>query len=185
MMQIEHYHPPLHVCSHVHDLSHLDPFQFEVSSAKVPRPLRINVRFTNHCFSEAFDPAKHPADEFRIMDGSRRRAFCPSRYALSHLLAGLIRGFAHTSTRVHETASRRNWMYAATVEVPVAGTLYQVFFDIRRTIPERRRMQDLDMVVESAYPFDPERPEPNILGRVNFLLLAGSLYIGKPVTTRR
>jgi hypothetical protein len=52
-------------------------------------------------------------------------------------------------------------------------------------MPERRRLQDLDMVVESAYPADPGRPEPNILGRVSFLLLAGSLYTGKPVTTRR
>jgi hypothetical protein len=76
-------------------------------------------------------------------------------------------------------------MYAATVEIPVAGTRYQIFFELRRAVPERRRLQDLDMVVESAYPADPSRPEPNILGRVNFLLLVGSVSVGKPVTTRR
>lgn len=184
-MPIEHYHAPLHIHGQVYDLSHLDPFQFEANSVKVPRPLRINVRFTTHCFSEAFDPARHSADEPAIMDGQRRRAFCPDRYALSPRLPDLIRRLANPGARVHETAARRNWMYGATVEIPVAGTRYQIFFELRRTVPERRRLQDLDMVVESAYPADPSRPEPNILGRVNFLLLAGSVYVGKPVTTRR
>ena len=127
-MSVEHYHPPLRLRGQVYDLSHLDPFQFEASSAKVPRPLRINVRFTTHCFSQAFDPARHPTDEPPIMDGQRRRAFCPDRYALSPRLPTLIRGLANPSARVHETAARRNWMYAAIVEVPVAGTRYQVFF---------------------------------------------------------
>lgn len=181
----EHYFPPLSVRGQRHDLSHLEPFQFEATSVKVPRPLRINVRFTNHCFSEAFDPAKHPADEPVILDGRKRRAFCADRYALSRHLPALIRGLAQPGARVHETASRRNWMYAAIVEIPVAGTRYQIFFDLRRTVPERRRLQDLDMVVESAYPADPARPAPNILGRVSFLLLAGSVYLGRPVTTRR
>jgi hypothetical protein len=76
-------------------------------------------------------------------------------------------------------------MHAALVEVPFAGTRYQIFFELRRTVPERRRLQDLDMVVESAYPADPSRTEPNILGPVRFALLAGSLYLGKVVTTRR
>lgn len=181
----EHYHPPLRIRGQVYDLSHLHPFQFDVSSSKVPRRLRINVRFTNHCFSEAFDPAKHPADEPVIPDGQRRRAFCPDRYDLSPRLPSLIRGLADPAARVHETAARRNWMHAALVEVPFAGTRYQIFFELRRTVPERRRLQDLDMVVESAYPADPSRTEPNILGPVRFALLAGSLYLGKVVTTRR
>ena len=70
------------------------------------------------------------------------------------------------------------------VEVPIAGTRYQIFLELRRTIPERRRLQDLDMVVESAYPADPDRPEPNILGPVWFALLAGSLYLRKVVTAK-
>lgn len=181
----QHYHPSLRIRGRAYDVSHLDPFQFEVCSTKVPRPLRINVRFTNHCFSEAFDPSKHPANEPPIMDGTRRRAFCPVRYELSPRLPALIRGLADPGSRVHETATRRNWMYAAVVEMPAAGTQYQIFFELRRTVPERRRQQDIDMIVESAYPADPSRPEPNILGRVNFQLLAGSLYVGKPVTTRR
>jgi len=184
-MPIRHYHPPLGLHGQIYDLSHLDPFRFEANSTKVARALRVNVRFTNHCYSETFDPTRHEEHEPAIMDGQRRRAFCPNRYALSHLLPGLIGGLANPGARVHETVSRRNWMYAVTVELGAEGVRYQIFFDLRRTIDERRRFQDLDMVVESAYPGTPDRAAPNVLGRVNFLLLAGSVYMGKPVTTRR
>jgi hypothetical protein len=184
-MARDHYHPPISINGILHDLAHLAPFLFEANSAKIQRPLRINVRFTNHCYSEAFHPDIHAPDALVIRDGVRRRTFCLDRYNLSHRLPGLIRNLANPNARVHQTASRRNWMYAAIVEVPVPTTRYQIFFELRRTVQERRHLQDLDMVVESAYPAASGRPEPNILGRVNFLLLAGSLYAGKHVTTRR
>lgn len=66
-----------------------------------------------------------------------------------------------------------------------SSMLLPIFFELRRTVPKRRQLQDLDMVVESAYPADPNRPEPNILGPVRFALLAGSLFLGKTITTRR
>lgn len=52
-MSLERYHSPASYRGRSYDLSHLDPFVFEAASAKVPRPLRIDVRFTNHCYSEA------------------------------------------------------------------------------------------------------------------------------------
>jgi hypothetical protein len=184
-MSREPYHPPALHRGRSYDLSHLNPFVFEAASAKMPRPLRVNVRFTNHCYSEAFDPTRHAPEDPTIQDGVRRRVFAPERYALSQHLPGLIRGLASPGTRVHETAARRNWMYAAAMEIPVTNTRYQIFFELRRTMPERRRFQDLDMVVESAYPADPNRPAPNVLGRMNFLLLAGSVYLGVKTSTRR
>jgi hypothetical protein len=141
-----HYHPPLYPNGQFYDVSHLDPFRFEASSTKVPRPLRINVRFTNHCYSEAFDPARHSMDGPAIMDGQKRRAFCPERHALSRRLPELIRGLAHPGVRVHETASRRNWMHAVAVELPFDGGRYQIFFDCGGRFRDRRRLQDLDML---------------------------------------
>ena len=41
------------------------------------------------------------------------------------------------------------------------------------------------MVVESAYLAASGRPEPNILGRVNFPLLAGNVYLVGKVETHR
>ena len=71
------------------------------------------------------------------------------------------------------------------MEIPVAHTRYQLFVELRRTMPERRRFQDLDMVVESAYPADPGRAAPNVLGRMNFPLLAGHVSCGLKTSTRR
>ena len=181
----EHYHPPLRIRGQVYDLSHLHPFQFDVSSSKVPRRLRINVRFTNHCFSEAFDPAKHPADEPVIPDGQRRRAFCPDRYDLSPRLPSLIRGLADPGS----ARPRDRRPSELDVCCPRRGAVRgHAIPDLLRAAAHRPRataLQDLDMVVESAYPADPSRTEPNILGPVRFALLAGSLYLGKVVTTRR
>ena len=74
-MPVGHYHSPLCLRGQVYSLAHFDPFRFEAHSTKVPRPPSINVRFTNHCYSEAFDPALHPMDEPEIVDGKRRRVF--------------------------------------------------------------------------------------------------------------
>jgi hypothetical protein len=78
-MSHEAYHPPAYHRGRSYDLSHLHPFVFEAASAKVPRPLRINVRFTNHCYSEAFDPDRHGPNDPTIRDGARNRVFAPDR----------------------------------------------------------------------------------------------------------
>jgi hypothetical protein len=179
------YSTPLVIRGEAYALVHLDPFTFAVASDKVPRPLLVNVRFTSHCYTDAFDATRHPADEPAIMDGVRRRAFAPVRYALSHRLPALIRSLADPRAKVRETSARRNWMYSAVVDIPAEGTRYAVFFELRRTPAERRRLSDLELVVESAYPMDPARPEPNILGAVGFVLLAGTIFLGKRVSTRR
>lgn len=62
------------------------------------------------------------------------------------------------------------------------GLPYHVFFELRRS---HDRAYDLGMVVESAYPEDPARGGPNILGKMGFVLLCGKVYTGKPVATKR
>ncbi len=178
------FNEPLVAGSQVVDLAHLRPFVFEVLSEKVGRSLRVNVRFTNHCFTEGFDAGRHRAADIIIREGTRNRVFSPVRYDLSFRLSELIRGLADRRARVHQTSARRNWMYAVVLESPDVPYRYQIFFMLRRSPPERRAIQDLDLVVESAYLADQGRPEPNVLGRVGFLLLAGQVYQGKKVTTR-
>jgi hypothetical protein len=181
-MPIRHYHPPLRLHGRVYDLTHLEPFRFAACSAKVPRPLRINVRFTNHCYSEAF-PARHG----RAMDHGREKTarllsrplppLSPSSGAdPRHGKSGYSRSRDGVTPKLdvcrHRGDARRG--------DPIPNLLRSPASD-----PERRQLQDLDMVVESAYLADPGRTEPNILGRANFLLLAGSLYLGKAVMTWR
>ncbi len=101
---------PIETVNALLDVPYLAPFRFTADNAKAVKELRIYVRFSNHCFSEAFDPARHSPDEPVIMDGRKRRVFCPDRHRLSFRLPGLIRGLATPGARVHETAARRNWM---------------------------------------------------------------------------
>lgn len=177
------YHLPLTIAGRTYTFSHLEPFPMAVTSLKVGRPLRIHVRFTNHCFSVAFDAAAHPPGTNTFPDGGGRlRVFCPVRYGFSQQLPAVVRLLSHPAAKVRQTAQRRNWLHSAQVVGPTGP--YLIFFEIRRTLRDERHLQDLNLVVESAY-LQGVRPPPALLGPMNFLLLAGKIYMGEPIATRR
>lgn len=178
------YHRPLTIAGQIYDFPHLEPFQLTVVSQKVGRPLRIHVRFTTHCFSENFDPAAHPQSVFTFPDAGRRpRVFSLVRYDLSKQLPGALQQLNHPKAQVRQTTQRRNWLHSIMVSSP-AGP-YHVFFELRRAPADERELQDLNLTVESAYPQDPTKPAPGVLGQIGFLLLAGKIYKGEPTATRR
>jgi hypothetical protein len=69
------------------------------------------------------------------------------------------------------------------IEDPVGP--YHVFLEVRRTGAEHKHMQDLNIVIESAYHEDPNEGPPNVLGRMNFYVLCGKIFANKPVATKR
>lgn len=165
-------------------LDHLNPFTLVIDSKMAGKKLKIGVRFSNHCFTRGYDPDFHPAGATILMDaGGRPRTFCPVRYRLSHRLRGLISGFIDSRVKVSQTAQRRNWVYSITINDPKGP--YHVFFELRRTPVDDRKRWDLNMVVESAYPENPLRGSPNILGKISVVLLCAKIYTGKPVSTKR
>lgn len=177
------YHPPLTIAGRTYAFPHLEPFQMAVASQKVGRLLRIHVRFTNHCFSVAFDAAAYPPGTNTFFDsGSRLRVFCPVRYGLSQQLPAVVQQLSHPAAKVRQTAQRRNWLHSAQVIGPTGP--YLIFFEIRRTSRNEGHLQDLNLVVESAY-LQGARPPPALLGSMNFVLLAGKTYMGESIATRR
>ncbi|WP_054063580.1 hypothetical protein [Pseudomonas asplenii] len=178
------YFPPLVINGASVDLSHLEPFTFELDSQLAKKRLRVHVTFSNHCFSKSYDAASHPASEPIIDAGSeRQRTYCPTRYRLSHSLPALICGLAESpKTKVWETATERNWCYSIVIEDPSGP--YHVFFEIRRAGKDRRQWQDLQLVVESAYHQD-EESGPSLKGSMAFMLLCGKIYMGQPTATKR
>lgn len=178
------YFPTLIVSGEPLDLSHLQPFNLEVESKKAGKILRVHVTFTSHCFTKSYDPETHTLGE-QIIDRetSSPRSFCNVRYSLSLRLPELVQSLNHPKTKVWETASRRNWSYSIKVEDP-AGP-YHLFFELRRTPAAMRNHQDLNLTVESAYPHDPTRAQPRLLGSMNFLLLCGKVYCGERTSTSR
>ncbi len=163
------------------DLGHLNPFHLLVNSKAANKTLRVDVRFSNHCFTQ-----KHSGNEeiVVIKDGAGRdREYCPIRYRLSFQLPALIQSFNHEKAMVHQTWERRNWVYSTKIEDPEGP--YYVFFELRRAPPVRRQWQDLELTVESAYHQDEEKEAPAMIGKVKFLLLCSNLYLNKNVATKR
>lgn len=163
-------------------LNHLDPFKFLVHSEHAKKSLRVDVRFSNHCFTRSYTAESHPEGIPILYDaGGRKRSFCHNRYQLSLNLPAVVATLQNPTIAVWQTATQRNWAYSIPIE-EATGT-YHVFFELRRAPVEQRTWQDLSMVVESAYPEEGEGP--NLLGRMAFGLLCGRLYRGEPVATRR
>jgi len=70
------------------------------------------------------------------------------------------------------------------VSVATAAGPYHIFFVLRRASQSDRKLQDLNMTIESAYP-QRGQPAPQVRGRIGFTLLAGKVFLGEPVATRR
>lgn len=75
-----------------YDFGHLDPVRFKVPSEKLRRLVTVRCRFSSHVFTRAFDSELDPANAPVIMDGRRRRVFCPDRYRLSLHLPEAVSG---------------------------------------------------------------------------------------------
>lgn len=177
------YHPPFVHAGVTYDLAHLNPFHMSVESLRAGRELRVHVVFTNHCFSEGFDAAIHGATSPLIPRQQPLRVFNQTRYDLSKQLPLLIREVNHPRAQVQQTSAGRNWVHSVRIDTP-AGP-YHVFFVLRRERrEENRRLQDLNMTVESAYPQGDQRA-PQVRGRIGFVLLAGKTFRGEPVATKR
>jgi hypothetical protein len=178
------YFPALVIAGTPIDLSHLEPFSFEVESKLARKTLRVHVTFSNHCFSKGYEVENHPAGEPILGQGEARpRTYCSIRYRLSHSLPALIRNLADSPrTKVWETCAERNWCYSITIEDPSGP--YHVFFEVRRAAKDRRQWQDLQLIVESAY-HEGNEGGPSLKGSMAFVLLCGKTYMGQPTATKR
>jgi hypothetical protein len=139
-------------------LQHLDPHivPCPTTDPQLPNPLLINVRYSDHCFSEKFDPATHTPDLLLPWSGANTRdprAFDQVRHALSLALPGLIGKLP--AARVNFTAEPRNYVYAAVLPYPDAKSghvPYGVFFQLKRV--DGAGGVHLDLTVVSAYAAD-------------------------------
>ncbi len=166
------------------DFEHLRPFTMSFHSQKAKRNLKVNVRFSNHCFTQSPNEGEtyHPSQVLVDHNGNSR-VFCPIRYRLSFDLGSIVRSLNNPACKVFETASRRNYNYSIQIDDP-AGP-YHLFFAVKRANGPTRKMQDLSLFVESAYNEMPIGNSPSLIGRISFHLLCTKVYLGQPVSTRR
>jgi hypothetical protein len=133
------YFPPLVVDGQAIAFEHLEPFQVGMASQARPDGILIDVRFSNHCFSETFDAGRHVAPVVDIWDGPRRRVFSPVRYDQSIALPDLVR--ALPTAHVFQTPE--------TNFVRIAGGDYRMFFRVKKAATGENH--DLKLFIESAY----------------------------------
>lgn len=178
------FFPPLIIASKSYEFKHLEPFTMSFHSNKAAKNLRVNVRFSNHCFTHSPVLEETYSPDFLLPDhAGRERVFCPIRYNLSHSLEELVKGLNDPKCKVYQTAARRNFNYSIQIEDP-AGP-YHLFFEVSKATGEKKKMQDLSLFVESAYPELPVGDAPKLLGRIGFQLLCTNIYLNKPTSTKR
>lgn len=181
-MSVKPYFNPVTIGDTVYDLSHLNPFNLTFESKMAKKEIRVNVSFTNHSFTKSYI-ADLELEGYPLFDQEteRPRIFCPIRYRLSTELPNLILGLNNETSKVKQTIAKRNWAHSITIEDPSGP--YHIFFEIRKSANEKKKSQDINMVVESAYHED-DKP-PVFLGRMSFQLLCSKIYMNKPVSTKR
>lgn len=170
------YWPELSINGDEVCFAHLEPFSFSCPAlaGKKPDPLVINVKFSNHVFTEKFETGKHD-DALKVMDHKAPRAFSQERYALSHNLPEMLR--ALPEIKVFQTATRRNYMtFRKIVEVENEEADYELFFMMKK---KKQKGSHLELFVESAYPvLKAEQKKQNRQNKVRFLVLADKVFRG-------
>jgi hypothetical protein len=148
---------------------HLATFSFSFDTP-ARKGVHCVVQFTTHCFSDRFDPARHPENVVVIDERGERRCFDRERYELSKGLADLIRGLP--GMRVHQTPES-NFAIITTRD----GREYRVFFNVRKLGKKKLRLY-----VESAYTPDAERfnvAPASAYQRVRFGILCDKVLSGE------
>lgn len=169
-------YPPITIGPITYSMGHLDARMFSCPIPSGKFVLGIRARFSNHCFTEEYDPDKH-VDQEPIPDGIRKRALCPIRHALSFNLPDIIDSLPNA--QIQQTYEKRNYVHYVAVATATNGP-YAVFFSIKKSDPGRR--QHLELFVESAYVDDEvvlkAAKRPNA---IRFSVLAFKVHMGQPV----
>ncbi len=155
---------------------HLEPFQFAMVTEARPKGALIDVRFSNHCFSEAYDAARHSDPVVDVWDRGQRRVFDQLRYDLSFGLRDIIEGLPNAP--VYQTPE------ANFVRILAPGANgpdeYRVYFNAKRGGGGRGDC-DVSLFVESAYPpdFAKQVLKPAQMTKVRFAILVDKTFRGE------
>jgi hypothetical protein len=171
------YHPPLLIGTDLITFAHLEPMQLDCFIKNLDRTLKVSVKFSNHCFTDHFKAGVHNPS-WKVMDRSRERVFCYTRYGLSEQLPGMIKALPDAA--VWQTKHERNFVYYIKVNDGL-GNDYPMFFRLKK---EKRDGCHLDLFVESAYPY-PVADTKELIessSKVKFAVLCANVFTGKVQT---
>lgn len=171
------YFPRLFVAGQPISLDHLEPIQLIVPTHLKPDGARIDVLFSNHCFSERFDPALHIGAQAIVWDGRIRRVFDQRRYELSRALPGIVNDLA--SAVVFQTPEANFVRIVVPAPAGAAGVDYRMFFRLKTVSSEGA---DLKLRVESAYSPKPGQAlSTRAMSKIRFTVLVDKTLRGERI----
>jgi hypothetical protein len=174
MPPVKSFFPPLVVAGQPIDLTHLEPFQFVMPTTARPKGAVVDVRFSNHCYSDAYDPERHP-DPVDVWDRGKRRVFDQGRYDLSLGLRAAIEVLP--ASNVYHTPEAN----FVRIVAPGNETLeYRIYFNVRQG-GGGPVGADVSLFVESAYRPDQRKQvlKPAQMTKVKFALLVDKTVRGE------
>jgi hypothetical protein len=171
------YFPALVVGRNTVGFAHLEPRTLIVATASRPAGVSIDVVFSNHCFSESFNPTTHFGAPVDVWDGAKRRVFDQIRYTLSLDLPGIVD--ALPISPVFRTPEANFVRITAPAGAPDID--YRIFFRLERA--GRGARHDLKLRVESAYNPNPGQAVPTRdMTKVRFVMLVDKTLRGERIS---
>lgn len=169
------YFPPLAIDGQAISLAHLEPLSLAFALERLDgRVVSIDVKFSNHCYTETFIPDQHDPAHV-VMDRGSKRVFDPRRHQLSQHLPDIVRSLP--SRAVHITKPGRNYVYVA--QVTLENVSYPLFFHLKKG----GRDHDLTMMVESAYPVANPNEILRGTGKISFAVLCAKTFTGERISS--
>jgi hypothetical protein len=170
------YFPSLTVAGQEIAFDHLEPFSLVVPTATKAAGVRIDVVFSNHCFSETFAAQVHLGGEVDVWDRDKRRVFDQVRYNLSKALPGIIQGLPTSAVFLTPEAN----FVRITMPGGMAGADYRMFFRIIKA--DKGSGCDLRLRVESAYsPTIGQAVPAHDMTKIRFVVLVDKTLRGEKV----
>ena len=155
-------------------LSHLHPFRQRIELAATGKhPARVVdlfLCFGLHTFTRATGPDDGSHQLYR--DNRETRTFCPTRHRRSFELPAII---STLESRRCEFARGMSGIVNYVTVQTADGERYAAFFELRRL--KTLGFNAVQLMVQSAYVLDPERPAPG-KGRIHFHALLGHVLRG-------
>jgi len=164
-----------------YDLTHLQPIQVTLTlNAHKDNPeleLVIDVKFSNHCYSEG-EPKTAGTPHDLVDHNNWRRWFCPDRHASSLILPELITQFP---TKKCLFTGKHNWLIIELTGENGEFHNFHVYFTLRKNTAVDN---GLLLFIESAYKKTKGDNSPKRRGRMDrtaFAMLARKTLEGKSV----
>jgi hypothetical protein len=170
---------PIFVSGSAIDLTHLASIKRSVAldlPPNIKKVVPVEFFFTSHCYSRRLAQGEIAPKGQLIREGSvkepRNRVFDQARYDLSKQIVSLLDEMIQSNGHVSKT-KRHNFFRVTNTST---DTQYFIIMNAKK-VTEPGRPRSMHVIVESAYPEDPEKPSPHAAGGRTFGEMLGEKWI--------